>query len=81
MKEISTITVDAPQHIILKKGNDAAIAFKRFGSGAVLAVGDPWLYNEYIGHRRLPLDFENHKAAENMVKWMLDLVYQINHSK
>jgi unsaturated rhamnogalacturonyl hydrolase len=80
MKEISTITVDAPQHIILKKDNDAAIAFKKFGKGAVLAIGDPWLYNEYIAHRKLPADFENMKAAQNLVKWLLDLVYVIRHS-
>ena len=79
MKEISTLTVDAPQHIILKKGKDAAIAFKRFGKGAVLAIGDPWLYNEYIAHRRLPKDFENYQVAENLVKWLLDLVYVIKN--
>jgi len=81
MKEISTITVDSPQHIILKKDNDAAIAFKKYGNGAVLAIGDPWLYNEYISHRRLPADFENTKAAENLVDWLLELVFVINHSK
>ena len=80
MKEISTITVDERQHTILKKNGDAAIAFKRFGNGAVLAVGDPWFYNEYIAHRRLPADFENFKAAENLVQWLLDLVNVIKYS-
>lgn len=81
MKEISTITVEAPQHIILRKDNDAAIAFKRVGNGGVLAIGDPWFYNEYIAHRILPADFENNIAAENIVDWMLSLVNVIKHSK
>jgi len=79
MKEISTITVDSPQYVILKKDNDAAIAFKRFGKGGLIAVGDPWLYNEYIDNRRLPVDFENYKAAENFVEWMLSIVSVIRH--
>ncbi len=81
MKEISTITVDFPQHIILRKDDDAAIAFKRVEKGAVLAIGDPWLYNEYIAHRKLPKDFENMKAAENLVDWLLNLVYVIDNAK
>jgi hypothetical protein len=39
-----------------------------------MAVGDPWLYNEYIGHSRLTVDFENGKAANNLVKLLLGKV-------
>ena len=81
MKEISTITVDEPKHAILKKDSDVVIAFKRFGNGGVLTIGDPWLYNEYILHRLLPEDFENFTAAENLVKWLLDLSNEIKYSK
>ncbi|MFH1197252.1 MAG: glycoside hydrolase family 88 protein [bacterium] len=73
MKEISTITVEKPQYIILKKDNEAAIAFCKYGKGAVVAIGDPWLYNEYIDNRRLPESFENYRAAENLVSWLLRL--------
>jgi hypothetical protein len=41
------------------------------GKGFVFAVGDPWLYNEYIDHDRLPEDFENRKAAENLTDYLL----------
>jgi unsaturated rhamnogalacturonyl hydrolase len=37
----------------------------------VLAVGDPWLYNEYVDSRRLPPDFENRKAGERLFGWLL----------
>jgi unsaturated rhamnogalacturonyl hydrolase len=39
----------------------------------VLAVGDPWLYNEYIDNHRLPKDFENLKAAENFCIFLLGM--------
>jgi len=48
------------------------IAHARVGKGAVLAVGDPWLYNEYITHRKLPEAFENDKAARNLFWWLLE---------
>jgi unsaturated rhamnogalacturonyl hydrolase len=37
----------------------------------VFAIGDPWLYNEYADGRKLPADFDNYKAAEDLVKWLL----------
>ena len=36
-----------------------------------LAIGDPWIYNEYIGHSRLTPDFDNSKAAANLVRLLL----------
>jgi unsaturated rhamnogalacturonyl hydrolase len=37
----------------------------------VFAVGDPWFYNEYIDGRKIPPYFENYKAAEDLVKWII----------
>ena len=79
MKEISTIDVEEPQHKILDKDGKAAIAFKRFGRGGVFAVGDPWLYNEYIDNRKIPEDFENYKTARNLVDWLLKISEIVNH--
>lgn len=73
MKEISTITVNEPQNKILSKENNGVVVFKRFGQGGVLAIGDPWLYNEYIDNRRLTRDFKNYTAAQNLVTWILNL--------
>jgi unsaturated rhamnogalacturonyl hydrolase len=29
------------------------------------------LYNEYTDGRKLPADFDNYKAADDLVKWLL----------
>ncbi|MEL7587505.1 MAG: hypothetical protein AAGU19_12390 [Prolixibacteraceae bacterium] len=34
-------------------------------------MSDPWIYNEYIDHSRLPEDFENMQAAKNLVSLLL----------
>jgi lysophospholipase L1-like esterase len=72
MKEISSLTLSGNAKAILKKGDDVIIAKVQRGNGMVLAVGDPWLYNEYIDNRRLPKEFENWQAAQNLVKWLLE---------
>ncbi|MBN2357622.1 hypothetical protein JXO59_16020, partial [candidate division KSB1 bacterium] len=71
MKEISTLTLMNPAQPVLSENGDIAMAEVVFGDGYVLAVGDPWLYNEYIDHRRLPPDFNNKAAAINLSKWLL----------
>ena len=71
LKEISTLTVSAPAKAILIQGSDNIIAVAKYGKGTVFAVGDPWLYNEYIDGRKLPLDYHNYKAAQDLVKWLL----------
>jgi unsaturated rhamnogalacturonyl hydrolase len=72
MKEISTLRVQEPATALLSDHGDVIIAFASVGKGAVLAVGDPWLYNEYVTHRKLPAAFENDKAAENLFRWLLE---------
>ena len=47
------------------------IATAKLGKGTVFAVGDPWLYNEYVDGRKLPAEYENYKAAEDLVKWLI----------
>ena len=72
MKEISTLKIERPAEAILTEHGEVIIAHARVGKGAVLAVGDPWLYNEYITHRKLPEAFENDKAARNLFWWLLE---------
>jgi unsaturated rhamnogalacturonyl hydrolase len=74
LKEVSAIELPSP--LIPAKANavkdgDIIIATANFGKGKVLAVGDPWLYNEYVDGRKLPAEYENYKAAEDLVKWLL----------
>ncbi len=71
MKEISTLKLQEPAKAIFTDHGDVIIAYAKVGKGGVFAVGDPWLYNEYIEHRKLPADYENDKAAENLFRWLL----------
>jgi unsaturated rhamnogalacturonyl hydrolase len=58
--------------------DNTVIAFKAVGKGRVLAISDPWLYNEYIDNRKLPVDFENYLAAQNLVRWILGVTRYSN---
>ncbi len=71
LKEISTLKLSEPATPVLADNGDIIMAYSKFGNGAVFAVGDPWLYNEYFDNRKLPKGFENFKAAENLFKWLL----------
>lgn len=71
MKEISTMTLKDPARPIFTDKNDVIIAYAQVGKGCIFAAGDPWIYNEYITHRKLPAAYENDKAAENLFDWLL----------
>ena len=71
LKEISSITIINPATAVLEENGQVIMAQANYGKGFVFAVGDPWLYNEYIDHAHLPTDFENLKAAKNLVNWLL----------
>jgi len=47
------------------------VAIAKYGSGTVFAVGDPWFYNEYTDGRKLPPGYDNFKAANDFVKWLI----------
>ncbi len=74
IKELSTVTVTSPATIILKNKDDNIIAVSKYGKGTVFAVGDPWFYNEYLDGRKLPKEYENYEAAEDLVKWCIDQI-------
>ncbi len=72
LKEISTLDVKAPAKALVTKDGETIIAIAKYGKGTVFAVGDPWLYNEYIdGRKNLPAEFNNHKAANQLAEWLL----------
>ncbi len=71
LKEISTIEVKSPAQALISKDGEVIIAVAKYGKGTVFAVGDPWLYNEYVDGRKLPLEYPNHKAADQLAKWLL----------
>jgi unsaturated rhamnogalacturonyl hydrolase len=71
LKEISTLTVSLPAKTVLEADGNKIMAVAKFGKGTVFALGDPWIYNEYIDGRKLPAEYENLKAANDLSLWLL----------
>lgn len=74
IKEISSMICTKSAKPVFTENGIVFMAEADYGKGYVLAVGDPWLYNEYIDHALLPADFQNKTAAENLVKLLLSKV-------
>ena len=72
LKEISTIEVKAPAVSLVEKDGEVIFAMAKYGKGTVVALGDPWIYNEYLDGRKLPAEFENFTAANELVQWLLN---------
>lgn len=71
MKDACSIALSGPAKPVLKNSAGAVIiATAKYGRGTVVAIGDPWLYNEYT-NGRLPASFENDKAANDLAGWLL----------
>lgn len=71
LKEISSLNLKNPAKSILTENGNVLMAESRVGKGLVIAIGDPWIYNEYIDHAYLPADFQNLKAAENLTDYLI----------
>ncbi len=74
LKEISVVEVKPPAKPLLTEGTDVIMATAAYGKGTVFAVGDPWLYNEYLDGRKIPAEYENFSAANELVQWLLNKV-------
>lgn len=71
LKDVCSIGLSAGAKPALLAANGSVIAATvKYGKGIVFAVGDPWLYNEYV-NGRLPADYENDKAAIDLTKWLI----------
>jgi hypothetical protein len=75
LKDIATLKLTAPAKPALIDSAHVIVATVKYGKGMVIAVGDPWLYNEYT-NGRLPeaMNFDNDKAADDLTRWLLDQV-------
>jgi len=71
IKDICTLDLKQPAEAVLTDNGENIIAISKIGKGVVFAIGDPWLYNEYLDGKKLPKEIENHKAAEDLVTWLL----------
>lgn len=71
LKEIATLALTKPATSVMELNGDHIMAVAKYGRGTVFAVGDPWLYNEYVDGRKLPPEFENYQAAKDLAAWLL----------
>ena len=71
LKELSTLSVAPPARSTVVDKGDVIMAVSKLGKGTVFAVGDPWFYNEYLDGRKLPPQFENYKAAQDLSLWLI----------
>ncbi len=74
MKEISSLRLSRKAVPILSKNGEVIIAIAEYGKGKVIAIGDPWLYNEYLDNRKLPEGYDNIIAAKNLIQWLESLI-------
>ena len=71
LKDTCTITPSGPARPLLVDKGDVLMATAKFGKGTVFAVVDPWLYNEYTDGHKLPPEFDNLSAAQELVNWLV----------
>ena len=71
LKEVSVLEIKPPAKAVLVKHGDIVFAIAKFDKGTVFAAGDPWLYNEYTDGRKIPAEFQNFSAANELVRWLL----------
>ena len=56
---------DKHAEILLSDNGEDIMAVVHHGKGSVFALGDPWLYNEYIGRS------DNRRIGENLFRYLL----------
>ena len=78
MKDVSALSISKDVEAVAGNGEKNIIAHAKYGKGHVIAIGDPWLYNEYIDNRKLPTSFQNTKAAEDLIAALINFSNQKN---
>ncbi len=63
LKEISTQKLSGNAKSILDWNGDHIMSVTKYGKGTVFALGDPWLYNEYVDGRKMNGLFQNHASG------------------
>nr|WP_139926069.1 DUF4350 domain-containing protein [Hymenobacter sp. DG01] len=71
IKELAPLDVKAPAQPVVTQDGHVIIATAKVGKGTVFAVGDPWLYNEYVDGRKIPAEYQNFQAAKDLATWLL----------
>ena len=73
-KDVCTISVSGPAASLLREGDDIFMARAKYGKGTVIAMVDPWLYNEYTDGRRLPAEYDNYASGVEFARYILEQV-------
>ena len=68
MKDTSSIAVHGPAKAVVTDHGDIMIAISHLGKGVVLAVTDPWVYNEYADGRKMR-QYDGFEAAQDLAAW------------
>ncbi len=70
MKDTCAISLKYPAKALLEDKTGIVMATAKYGKGTVVAIVDPWLYNEYTEHRN-PAPQDNYEAGKEFVSWLL----------
>ncbi len=71
MKDTCAISLKPPARALLEDKEGIVMATSRYGRGTVVAVIDPWLYNEYTDPRKRMPRQDNYAAGKEFVSWLL----------
>lgn len=71
IKELSPLALTNNAKSALTDHGDIIMAVSKYGKGTVFAIGDPWIYNEYLDGRRIDNSFQNFDAAKELSIWLL----------
>ena len=74
LKEIADINIKGNCKGYSDRKREGADSRKQIWKRICVCYWDPWIYNEYMDHDRLPESFENRKAAENLTDLLLGYV-------
>ncbi|MEA2260910.1 MAG: unsaturated rhamnogalacturonyl hydrolase [Acidobacteriaceae bacterium] len=80
MKDTCGISLTAPAQVLLEDKAGIVMATAKYGRGTVVAVVDPWLYNEYTDHRKALPQQDNYAAGKEFVTWLLKQAPRDEHA-
>jgi unsaturated rhamnogalacturonyl hydrolase len=76
MKDVASLRLTAPATPAIVNNGAVIAATAKVGKGTVFAVGDPWIYNEYIDNHILPAAYQNTEGATAWVSWLKGRIFK-----
>jgi len=74
MKDTSSLALSKGARPLLTSHGVVLMAWAKYGKGFVVAITDPWLYNEYTDGRKpkMPAIYNNFAGGREFVRWLLE---------